>query len=102
MCAHHAFLSDRSYRSSSKAKVAAAFSSDREAKSDEVCEIADAVASFQSEMWKHFPVSRNEKDKEVTDRQKTTCRRCRFINKAKFVHILSKLNHGFVNADYTF
>lgn len=40
--------------------------------------IADASVSFISDVWKHFafPVSRNDKKEEVTDRQKTVFRHC--------------------------
>lgn len=45
----------------------------RRESSDNVCQTLDAAASFKSDMWKNFGLSRNETGEKVTDRQQTIC-----------------------------
>lgn len=43
--------------------------------SNKVCDLVDAPASFNSDVWKHFGFcrSRNEKGAKMLDREDTTC-----------------------------
>lgn len=80
------------YRSHSRTKMMDAASGWGEP-NDNVCEYADAPASFKPEVWKHFgfPASGNQKVEKVTDRKQyvdTVGLEIIFAHTAKFSHCL--------------